>query len=124
LSKRLETHFCLEALEEAVKQRRPAIFNTDQGVQFTSLEYTSCLEKKGVQISMDGRVRARDNIFVERLWRTVKWEEVYTHDYQTLQEAWRGLHRYFAFYNQGRPHQALGYLTPAEVYFQQQQAVL
>ena len=124
LSNSLETHFCLEALEEALGQSQPAIFNTDQGAQFTSLEFTSRLEQKGVQISMDGRGRALDNVFVERLWRSVKWEEVYTHDYQTMQEAWRGLHRYFAFYNRERPHQALGYLTPAEVYFQQQRAVL
>lgn len=77
-----------------------------------------------MQISMDGRGRALDSIFVERLWRSLKWEEIYTHDYQTMQEAWSGLHRYFAFYNLERPHQALGYLTPAEVYFQQQSAVL
>ncbi len=124
LSNSLETHFCLEALEEALEHRRPAIFNTDQGAQFTSLEFTSRLERQGVQISLDGRGRALDNVFVERLWRSVKWEEVYTHDYQTMQEAWRGLYRYFAFYNQEHPHQALGYLTPAEVYFQQQKAVL
>ena len=118
LSNSLETHFCLEALEEALEHRTPTIFNTDQGAQFTSLQFTSRLEQKGVQISMDGRGRALDNVFVERLWRSVKWEEVYTHDYQTMQEAWRGLHRYFVFYNRERPHQALGYLTPAEVYFQ------
>ncbi len=120
LSNSLETHFCLAALEEALAQRTPAIFNTDQGAQFTSLEFTSRLEQQGVQISMDGRGRALDNVFVERLWRSVKWEEVYPHDYQTMQEAWRGLHRYFAFYNHERPHQALEYLTPAEVYFQHQ----
>ena len=124
LSNSLETHFCLEALEEALGQSQPAIFNTDQGAQFTSLEFTSRLEQKGVQISMDGRGRALDNVFVERLWRSVKWEDVYTHDYQTMQEAWRGLHRYFVFYNHERPHQALGYLTPAEVYFRQQKVVL
>lgn len=124
LSNSLETHFCLEALEEALEQRTPSIFNTDQGAQFTSWEFTSRLEQQGVQISMDGRGRALDNVFVERLWRSVKWEEVYTHDYQTMQEAWQGLHRYFVFYNHERLHQALGYLTPAEVYFQQQRAVL
>lgn len=124
LSNSLETHFCLEALEEALEQRKPAIFNTDQGAQFTSADFTSRLERQGVRISMDGRGRALDKVFVERLWRSVKWEEVYTHDYQTMQEAWRGLYRYFAFYNHKRPHQALGYLTPAEVYFQQQRSVL
>jgi len=124
LSNSLEAHFCLEALEEALEQRTPTIFNTDQGAQFTSLEFTSRLEQHGIQISMDGRGRALDNIFVERLWRTVKWEEVYAHDYQTTQEAWRSLHRYFVFYNHERPHQSLGYLTPAEVYFQQQSTVL
>jgi putative transposase len=124
LSNSLETQFCLEALEEALERRKPTIFNTDQGAQFTSLEFTSRLEQKGVQISMDGRGRALDNIFVERLWRSVKWEEVYTHDYQTMKEAWQGLQRYFVFYNQERPHQALGYLTPAEVYLKQQQPVL
>lgn len=124
LSNSLETHFCLEALDEALAQRTPAIFNTDQGAQFTSLEFTGRLEQQRVRISMDGRGRALDNIFVERLWRTVKWEEVYTHDYQTMQEAWRGLQRYFVFYNRERPQQALGYLTPAEVYFQQQRTVL
>lgn len=124
LSNSLETHFCLEALEEALGHSQPAIFNTDQGAQFTSLEFTSRLAQHGVRISMDGRGRALDNVFVERLWRSVKWEEVYPHDYQTMQEAWQGLHRYFAFYNQERPHQALGYLTPAEVYFQQQQPIL
>jgi putative transposase len=118
LSNSLETHFCLEAVDEALALRSPVIFNTDQGAQFTSLEFTSRLEQKRIQISMDGRGRALDNIFVERLWRSVKWEAVYTHDYQTMQEAWRGLHRYFVYYNQERPHQALGYRTPAEVYVQ------
>lgn len=123
LSNSLETHFCLEALAEALEQRKPAIFNTDQGAQFTSVDFTSRLEQQGVQISMDGRGRALDNVFVERLWRSVKWEAVYAHDYRTMQEAWRGLYRYFAYYNRERPHQALGYLTPAEVYFQHQPPV-
>lgn len=124
LSNSLETSFCLEALDEALEQSQPAIFNTDQGAQFTSLEFTRRLEQKGVRISMDGRGRALDNVFVERLWRSVKWEEVYAHNYQTMQEAWQALRRYFAFYNRERPHQGLGYLTPAEVYFQQQPVVL
>ncbi len=124
LSNSLETPFGLEALEEALEQRTPAIFNTDQGAQFTSVEFTCRLEQKGVRMCMDGRGRALDNIFVERLWRSVKWEAVYTHDYQTMQEAWHGLHRYFAFSTRERPHQALGYLTPAEVYLQQKQPIL
>jgi putative transposase len=116
LSNTLDTGFCLEALEGALRQGQPAIFNTDQGVQFTSAAYTGRLEQEGVQISWDGRGRALDNIFVERLWRSVKWEEVYLHDYQTVADALSGLDRYFRFYNHERPHQALGYQTPAQVY--------
>lgn len=122
LSNSLETHFCLEALDEALELRTPAIFNTDQGAQFTSQEFTSRLEQQGVQISMDGRGRALDNVFVERLWRSLKWEEVYSHEYRTMQEAWRGVQRYFTYYNGERPHQSLGYLTPAEVYFQEKRS--
>jgi putative transposase len=95
---------------------QPRIFNTDQGVQFTSAAYTGRLEQAGVQISWDGRGRALDNIFVERLWRSVKWEEVYLHDYQTVADAYDGLDRYFRFYNHERPHQALSYQTPAQVH--------
>jgi putative transposase len=116
LSNTLDSAFCLAALETALARSRPEIFNTDQGVQFTSQAYTSRLEVAGVQISWDGRGRALDNVFVERLWRTVKWEEVYLKDYQTVAEAVSGLDSYFRFYNQERPHQALGYLTPAQVY--------
>ncbi len=116
LSNTLDTGFCLAALEGALQQGQPAIFNTDQGVQFTSAAYTSRLEAAGIQISWDGRGRALDNVFVERLWRSVKWEEVYLHDYQTVAEAVSGLDRYFRFYNHDRPHQALGYQTPAQVY--------
>lgn len=116
LSNTLDTRFCLEALEGALRQGQPAIFNTDQGVQFTSAAYTGRLEQAGVQISWDGRGRALDNIFVERLWRSVKWEEVYLHEYQTVADALSGLDRYFRFYNHERPHQALGYQTPAQVY--------
>ena len=92
------------------------IFNTDQGAQFTSLEFTRRLDQRGVRISMDGRGRALDNVFVERLWRSVKWEEVYVNSYHSVQDAWHGLQRYFVYYNHERPHQALAYLTPAEVY--------
>ena len=112
----LDTSFCLAALEVALAHGQPAIFNTDQGVQFTSAAYTSRLEQAGIQISWDVRGRALDNVFVERLWRSVKWEEVYLKDYQTVAEAVRGLERYFRFYNHERPHQALGYQTPAQVY--------
>lgn len=118
LSNTLDTGFCLAALEAALRQGQPTIFNTDQGVQFTSAASTSRLEAAGVQISWDGRGRALDNVFVERLWRSVKWEEVYLKGYQTVAEAACGLDRYFRFYNQERPHQALGYQTPAQVYAQ------
>ncbi len=116
LSNSLETHFCLEALDQALAGATPQIFNTDQGAQFTSVEFTHRLDQKGVRISMDGRGRALDNAFVERLWRSVKWEEVYVNSYLSVQDAWHGLHRYFDFYNYERPHQALDYKTPAEVH--------
>jgi putative transposase len=116
LSNSLDTGFCLAALEEALRYGQPHIFNTDQGGQFTSAAYTGRLEHAGIQISWDGRGRALDNIFVERLWRSVKWEEVYLHEYQTVADALSGLGRYFRFYNHDRPHQALGYQTPAQVY--------
>jgi len=118
VSNTLDTGFCLAALEAALAHGQPEIFNTDQGSQFTSQSYTSRLEQAGIQISWDGRGRALDNVFVERLWRSVKWEEVYLHDYQAVADADRGLDRYFRFYNQERPHQALGYRTPAQVYAQ------
>ena len=116
LSNSLDSDFCLEALEEALARGRPEIFNTDQGVQFTSREFTTRLEAAAVSISMDGRGRALDNVFVERLWRTVKYEEVYLREYSTVREAQQGLKRYFGFYNDERLHQALGYRTPAAVY--------
>jgi putative transposase len=116
LSNTLDTSFCLRALEAALQHGQPEIFNTDQGVQFTSAAYTSRLEASGIQISWDGRGRALDNAFVERLWRSVKWEEVYLKDYQTVADAVSGLASYFHFYNHERPHQALGYQTPAQVY--------
>ena len=116
VSNTLDTGFCLAALERALRHGQPHIFNTDQGVQFTSTTYTRRLEQAGVQISWDGRGRALDNVFVERLWRSVKWEEVYLHDYQTVADALSGLDRYFRFYNHERPHQALGYQTPAQVF--------
>ena len=116
LSNSLEGRFCLEALDEALSGGRPEIFNTDQGVQFTSLAFTGRLEQSGVAVSMDGRGRALDNVFVERLWRSVKYENIYPHNYETPREAERGLADYFEFYNHERPHQALGYRTPAAAY--------
>src|SRR5437868_1966517 len=112
----MDTSFCLEALDRALRVTTPEIFNNDQGVQFTSIEFTSRLKAAGIRISWDGRGRALDNIFVERLWRSVKYEEVYIKDYQTVTEARRNLQAYFTFYNQERLHQALDYRTPAQVY--------
>jgi putative transposase len=117
LSVTLEKEFCLHALEKALWVSNPEIFNTDQGAQFTSVEFTGRLEQAGIRISMDGRRRLYDNIFVERLWRTVKYEEVYLHDYRMIGEAREGLGRYFYFYNTERLHETLGYRTPHEVYF-------
>jgi len=108
--------FVLEAMQRALQQAAPEICNSDQGGQFTSPQWAALLQGAGVQISMDGAGRARDNILVERLWRTVKYEEVYLQDYRSPRDARRGLSRYFEFYNHQRVHQALGYRTPAEVY--------
>jgi len=116
LSESLEGEFCISALQEALAKGRPEIFNTDQGTQFTAEAFTKVLEGRQVAISMDGRGRVFDNIFSERLWRTVKYEEVYLRDYADLEEARRGLKAYFRFYNEQRLHQALEYRTPAEVY--------
>ncbi len=114
LSNTLETGFCLEALQEALRRyRRPEIFNTDQGSQFTSQDFTDALLDEGIKVSMDGKGRYLDNIFVERLWRSLKYEEVYLHAYETLPEARLGIGGYFKFFNDERPHQALGYQTPA-----------
>ena len=112
----LESEFCVSALEQALSFGRPEIFNTDQGRQFTSTDFTKILLNADVQISMDGKGRVFDNIFSERLWRTVKVEEVYLRDYQTVAEARYHLGRYFEFYNNQRLHQALSYRSPAEVY--------
>jgi putative transposase len=119
LSNTLDGSFCLEALEEALALGKPRIFNSDQGVQFTSLEFTGRLETAGIAISMDGRGRALDNVFVERLWRSVKYEDVYIKDYGSVAELEIGLTEYFQFYNHHRPHQSLNYQTPAWVHFQQ-----
>ena len=117
LDQTLELPFVLSAVQRALAQARPEIWNSDQGSHFTSPQYTDLLRAANVQISMDGRGRALDNIFVERLWRSVKYEEVYLHDYTTPREARQGLTRYFEFYDHERPHQALDYRTPADVYF-------
>ncbi len=117
LSTTLDTAFCLEALRRALRSSKPEILNSDQGPQFTSVNFTDLLEKEGIKVSMDGRGRIYDNIFVERLWRSVKYEEVYLHDYQTVSAARSHLSEYFGFYNTERPHEALGYRTPHEVYF-------
>ena len=113
----MDVGFCLEALEQALEVARPEIFNSDQGAQFTRLAFTGRLAAAGSQMSMDGRGRALDNVFVERLWRTVKYEEVYLKDYETPREAMQGLATFFVRYNEWRQHQALGYQTPASVYF-------
>ncbi len=112
----LEVDFCLEALDAALMQNRPVIFNSDQGSQFTSEAFTSRLLARSIAISMDGRGRALDNIFVERLWRTVKYEEVYLTAYASVADAIAGLGAYFRFYNEERLHQSLGYRTPAAIY--------
>jgi len=117
LSTSLDVDFCISALEIALRKGRPDIFNTDQGTQFTSGEFTGLLLRNHVQISMDGRGRAMDNIFTERLWRTVKYEEVYLHDYENVSDAKESINRYMHFYNNDRLHQALGYATPSEVYY-------
>jgi putative transposase len=116
LSNTLDGSFCLEMLEEALRSGKPEVFNTDQGVQFTAASFTGRLEAAGVAVSMDGRGRALDNVFVERLWRSVKYEDIYIRGYETVPELHRGLSRYFGFYNGERLHQSLDYRTPAAVY--------
>lgn len=119
LSNSLETSFCLEALDEALSSGQPDIFNSDQGCQFTSEGFTQKLLARDIRISMDSRGRALDNIFVERLWRSVKYEDIYLKGYQTVEETHEGLTQYFEFYNRERFHQALGYRKPQEVHFGQ-----
>ena len=116
LSNTLDGAFCTEMLEEALRSGKPEVFNTDQGVQFTAEAFTGRLESAGVAVSMDGRGRALDNVFVERLWRSVKYEDIYIRGYDTVPGLHRGLARYFAFDNDERPHQSLDYRTPAAVY--------
>ncbi len=118
LSNTLSTDFCIEAVQEALDlYGTPEIFNTDQGSQFTGMEFTALLKEKGIAISMDGRGCWRDNVFVERLWKSIKYEEVYLHAYDSVSEAKRGLERYLTFYNHRRPHSTLDGSPPDEVYF-------
>ena len=119
LSNTLTTDFCIEAVEEAIaRYGKPEIFNTDQGSQFTSLEFTGLLKENGIRISMDGKGCWRDNVFVERLWWSVKYEEVYLHAYESVSDAKTGLQRYFTRYNQLRPHSSLDDKTPDEFYYE------
>lgn len=117
LDQTLEIPFVLRSVDRALEQARPEICNSDQGSQFTSPQYTERLQVANVRISMDGRGRALDNIFTERLWRTIKYEEVYLKEYSSPREARQSIHQYLTFYNHGRPHQSLDYHTPAEAYF-------
>ena len=115
----MDMHFCLEAVEEALERHgRPEIMNTDQGGQFTSQAFTSLLKDNGIQINVDGKCASRDNVFVERLWRSVKYEEVYLHAYETVSAAKAGLDRYIRFYNRRRPHSSLDRQTPDQFYFE------
>ena len=117
LSNSMDATFCVDCLEDALKQHgQPEVFNSDQGSQFTSAAFTDVLKLEGITISMDGRGRAFDNIFVERLWRTIKYEDIYLNGYANMYNLTLGLTEYFAFYNAERPHQSLGYMTPDRVY--------
>jgi putative transposase len=117
LSNTIDSFFCVTALQEALEISRPDIFNSDQGAQFTSNKFLRILLDQDIKISMDSKGRALDNIFVERLWRTVKYEDIYLKNYETVYEIYRGLKEYFYFYNYSRPHQSLRYKTPSEIYF-------
>lgn len=119
LSNSMDTRFCTDSLDDALAQGKPEIFNTDQGSQFTSIDFTDILSEKGIQISMDGKGRYLDNIFIERLWRSLKYEEVYLKAYEDIKEARVNIAEWIRFYNFDRPHQALGYKTPWEVYQQE-----
>ena len=118
LSLTMELDFCVEALQRALRRGRPEIFNSDQGSQFTSEKFTGELGRRGIAISMDGRGRCFDNIFIERLWRSLKYEEIYLREYALVPEARAGIGNWFRFYNQERPHQSLDYRTPAKLYWE------
>ena len=125
LSVTMDTHFCLAAVEDAIgKYGKPEIMNTDQGSQFTSKAFTGLIQDNGIKISMDGKGAWRDNVFVERLWRSVKYEEVYLHAYESVAADRQGLDRYFTFYNSRRPHSSLDEQTPDQVYFESLPALL
>lgn len=117
LSETLEADFCIKALNKALKVNIPKIHNSDQGVQYTDKKYIKVLEEKDISISMDGRGRCMDNIFTERLWRSLKYENIYLNDYGSFEEAHCGIEKYFNFYNQKRKHQSLNYVTPERIYF-------
>lgn len=119
LSNSLSINFCIEALKEALEIGKPEIFNSDQGSQFTAHAYQKVLKENQIQISMDGKGRYADNIFVERFWRSMKYEEVYPQEYETGEEAYEGISSYMSFYNEKRIHQSLSYSTPAEMYYRQ-----
>jgi putative transposase len=118
LSNTMDDEFCVDALNESLTKGRPEIFNTDQGSQFTSEDFVDAVQDAGVKVSMDGRGRWMDNVFVERFWRSLKYEEVYLHSYESTKEARESIDKWITFYNNGRPHQALDYRTPAEAYFE------
>lgn len=117
VSTTLDQEFCVQALKDALSVAVPEIFNTDQGAQFTSAEFTGCLKDHNIDISMDGKGRAIDNVVIERLWRSVKYEEIYLYDYETVRQVVESLEDYFHFYNTERPHQSLSYQTPYEVHY-------
>jgi putative transposase len=123
LSNTMDKWFCVDALQSALAYEKPEIFNTDQGSQFTSEAFTSVLKEKGIQISMDGKGRCIDNVRIERLWRSVKYENVFLRQYTSVAELHAGLTRYFHHYNTQRPHQALGYQTPDAIYYSKSQLV-
>ena len=122
LDQTLEMPFVLDAVKSALRQAKPEIWNSDQGSHFTSDQYTELLKEADVRISMDGKNRALDNIITERFWRSLKYEEVYLHEYGSPKEARQNISRYIQFYNFSRRHESLGYLTPAEVYFRKKNA--
>ena len=117
ISNTLDVHFCVAAVEEALRQTKPEIFNTDQGSQFTSDIFVNTIISNDIALSMDSKGRALDNVFIERLWRSLKYEDIYIKDYETMPELYQGINSYFYFFNNERSHQSLNYMTPAEVYF-------